>query len=92
MSRILIIAPAWVGDTVMAQPMFMRLHERHANLVLDVLAPAWTLPLLKHMPEINEGIPNPFLHGELNLIERYRLGKQLRARDYDQAIILPNSF
>ena len=37
--KILVVAPAWVGDTVMAQPMFRLLHERHANLALDVLAP-----------------------------------------------------
>ena len=89
--KILIIAPSWVGDTVMTQPLFKRLHERHPGLVLDVLAPAWTLPLLKHMPEVHESIANPFGHGELKLAERYRLGKALRERRYDQAIVLPNS-
>ena len=89
--KILVIAPSWVGDTVMAQPLFKRLHERHPGLVLDVLAPAWTLPLLKHMPEVRDGIANPFGHGELKLAGRYRLGKALRERRYDQAIILPNS-
>ena len=92
MTKILIVAPSWVGDMVMAQPLFKRLHERHANLVLDVLAPAWTLPLLQHMPEINQAIPNPFLHGELKLRARYRLGKQLKQRGYEEAIVLPNSF
>ena len=91
MPKILIIAPSWVGDTVMAQPLFKRLHERHTNLTLDVLAPAWTLPLLRHMPEVHDVIANPFNHGELKLGERYRLGKSLRKRGYDQAIILPNS-
>lgn len=89
--KILIIAPSWVGDTVMAQPLFKRLHERHPGLILDVLAPAWTLPLLQHMPEVHEGIANPFGHGALKLAERYRMGKALRQRHYDQAIILPNS-
>ena len=91
MPKILVIAPSWVGDTVMAQPLFKRLHHRHAGLTLDVLAPPWTLPLLKHMPEVHEAIANPFGHGELRLKERYRLGRALRQRDYDQAIILPNS-
>ena len=91
MPKILVIAPSWVGDTVMAQPLFKRLHQRHASLTLDVLAPPWTLPLLKHMPEVHEAIANPFGHGELRLKERYRLGRELRKRGYDQAIILPNS-
>ena len=91
MRKILIIAPSWVGDTVMAQPLFKRLHERYPGLVLDVLAPAWTLPLLKHMPEVHDVIPNPFGHGELKLSARYRLGKALCEHRYDQAITLPNS-
>jgi heptosyltransferase-2 len=91
MPKILVIAPSWVGDTVMAQPLFKRLHQRHADLTLDVLAPPWTLPLLKHMAEVHEAIANPFGHGELKLMERYRLGRALRKRGYDQAIILPNS-
>jgi len=91
MPKILVIAPSWVGDTVMAQPLFKRLHERHADLTLDVLAPPWTLPLLKHMAEVHEAIANPFGHGELRLMERYRLGRELRKRGYDQAVILPNS-
>lgn len=75
----------------MAQPLFKRLHEYHPGLVLDVLAPPWTAPLLQHMPEVHEVILNPFRHGELELPTRYRLGRRLRARGYRQAIILPNS-
>ena len=37
MLRALIVAPAWIGDTVMAQPLFMRLHERTPGLQLDAL-------------------------------------------------------
>ena len=90
--RILVVAPSWVGDMVMAQPLFKRLHQRHPGLELDVLAPDWTLPLLARMPEVREAIPNPFGHGEFKLGARYRLGRSLRARAYDQAIVLPNSW
>jgi ADP-heptose:LPS heptosyltransferase len=62
--RILVIAPAWVGDTVMAQPLFRLLHQRHANLALDVLAPPFTLPLLARMPEVRRGIVARFGHGD----------------------------
>jgi heptosyltransferase-2 len=90
--KILVVAPSWVGDMVMAQPLFKRLHQLHPGLELDVLAPDWTLPLLARMPEVREAIPNPFRHGELKLGARYRLGRSLRARGYDQAIVLPNSW
>jgi len=90
--KILVVGPAWVGDTVLAQPLFKRLHERHSDLQLDVLAPAWTVPLLARMPEVGTGILNPFGHGDLRLTQRWRLARDLRTRRYDQAIVLPNSF
>ena len=91
MQRVLVVAPAWVGDTVLAQPMLRLLHERHANLTLDVLAPPWTLPLLSRMPEVRRGIVARFAHGELKFGERRRLARELEAEHYDQAIVLPNS-
>ncbi|MDA8384299.1 MAG: lipopolysaccharide heptosyltransferase II [Betaproteobacteria bacterium] len=91
MRRILIVAPSWVGDTVMAQPLFARLHERHRQLALDVLAPERAAALLAHMPEVADVLPHTFAHGELRLGDRYRLARAIRARAYDQAIVLPNS-
>lgn len=90
--KILVVGPSWVGDTVLAQPLFRRLRQRDAELQLDVLAPSWTLPLLRRMPEVSEAIASPFGHGQLRLGERLRLGRQLSTRGYDQAVILPNSF
>ncbi|MBY0577489.1 MAG: lipopolysaccharide heptosyltransferase II [Burkholderiales bacterium] len=89
--RILIVSPAWVGDAVMAQPLFKRLRERHDNLVLDVLSPGWCAPLFSRMREVDSVLANPFAHGELKIGRRYRLGSELRERHYDQAIVLPNS-
>lgn len=90
--RLLIIGPAWVGDMVMAQSLFKFLHQLHANLTLDVLAPAWTLPLLKRMPEVSHGIALPFNHGEFKGWQRYQFATALRQSSYDQAIVLPHSF
>ena len=89
--RILVVAPSWVGDTVMAQPMMRLLHRRHAKLALDVLAPPFTLPLLARMHEVRRGIVARFGHGELKFSERRRLARELQAEHYDQAIVLPNS-
>jgi heptosyltransferase-2 len=91
MHKILIIGPSWVGDAMLMQPMLLRLKQRHPECQIDVLAPPWTAALLRAMPEVHEVIDNPFPHGALQLIARYRLGKQLRGAHYDQAIVLPNS-
>ena len=90
--RILIVAPSWIGDTILAQPLFMRLHRKHPHLALDVLAPAWSAPLLARMAEVGNVIDNSFGHGELNLGKRWRLGRTLRGAAYDEAIVLPNSW
>jgi heptosyltransferase-2 len=57
-----------------------------------VLAPSWTFPLVTRMPEVRRAIANPFQHGELRFLDRRRLGRELRAQRYDQAIVLPNTF
>jgi len=90
--KILVIAPSWVGDCVLMQPMLHRLLQRHPDARIDVLAPPWTEKLLRQMPEIHDVIINPFPHGTLQLSARRRLGKQLRAAGYTQAIVLPNSW
>src|SRR5512147_2608590 len=89
--KILVVAPSWVGDTMLIQPMLRRLRERYPDCELDILAPPWTEALLRVMPEVHDVIINPFPHGALQLGARRRLGKELREKRYDKAIVLPNS-
>jgi heptosyltransferase II len=77
---------------VLAQSLFRLLKQRHPYSQIDVLAPSWTEPLLARMPEVDESIPAAFAHGRLGLAERLRLGRGLRARGYDWAILLPRTF
>ena len=91
MPKFLIIAPSWIGDTILAQPLFMRLRARHPDCTIDVFAPRWVAPVLLRMPEVSEVIDNPFGHGELRLLDRWRVGRELKRRGYDSAIVLPNS-
>ncbi len=88
--RVLVVGPAWVGDMVMAQSLFMTLVARGAKV--DVVAPEWSLPLLARMPEVCRAVALPVNHGSLGLAERWRIGRALRAEHYDQAIVLPRSF
>jgi heptosyltransferase-2 len=90
--RILVVGPAWVGDMVMAQSLFMTLKQRNPTVMIDVLAPPWSLPLLSRMPQVNEAIPLLVTHGVLALATRFRVGRQLRHNDYTQAIVVPRSF
>lgn len=89
--KFLIVAPSWIGDTIMAQPLFARLCDRTPDLQLDALAPRWVAPVLQRMDEISEVIDSPFGHGQLSLKARWRLGRELAARRYDAVYVLPNS-
>jgi lipopolysaccharide heptosyltransferase II len=91
MHRILVVGPSWIGDTVLAQPLFKLLHERHDSLALDVLAPRWTLPLVERIPEVHRAIGNPVGHGELKLGAQWDTARELAREKYGQAIVLPNS-
>lgn len=90
-ARALIVAPSWIGDTVLAQPLFRRLREHRPGLELDALAPRWVAPVLARMSEIRQIIDSPFGHGELSIKARWRLAQDLGQRHYDQVYVLPNS-
>lgn len=89
--KILVLGPAWVGDMVLAQSLFKTLKTNRPDCIIDVAAPAWTLPLLERMPEVSGKIALPFKHGELAFWQRIAFGRSLKNAGYTQAIILTNS-
>src|SRR5579863_779474 len=90
--KVLIIAPAWVGDMVMSQTLFKLLKIRYGDgLVLHVFANDWARDILLRMPEVDNVINNPFAHGKLLLLQRIKLGLKFRHEKYDQVFVLPNS-
>ena len=76
---------------VMAHSLFIRLKQNHPDSEIDVVAPAWSVPLLKRMPQVHQAIELPVGHNKLGLLTRYKIGKSLRARHYDQSIVTPRS-
>ena len=90
--KILIVGPSWVGDMVMAQSLFICLQRAQPTTLIDVLAPGWSRPLLARMPQVRKAIELPIKHRELAIGKRYHLGVALRHEQYDQVILLPNSF
>jgi heptosyltransferase II len=90
-TRVLLVAPAWVGDAIISQPLLTLLKRRHPEAVVDVLAPSWVGPVFKRMPEVSEVIASPFAHGELAWGRRRAVAAALRGRHYEQCIVVPNS-
>ena len=75
----------------MAQSLFILLKQQYSNVVIDVLAPGWSRPIIARMPEIRRAIEMPVGHGSLMWSIRRKIGRELRAENYHQAIVLPNS-
>jgi heptosyltransferase-2 len=89
--RILVISPNWIGDAVMAQPLLQLLRAQHPGAPIDVLAPPAVSPVWRQMAEVDEVLETPFRHGALQLRERWRYARVLRARGYFAAYVLPNT-
>lgn len=89
--HILIIAPAWVGDMMMAQTLF-KLLKSQGDCQIDVVAPKATLALAERMPEISKCFLLDVGHGGIQWQARCQLAQKLRRQRYDQAIVLPNSW
>ncbi|SDV51635.1 lipopolysaccharide heptosyltransferase II [Chitinasiproducens palmae] len=92
MRRALIIAPNWIGDALMAQPLFTLLKRLHPRLTIDALAPPSVAPVLERMSEIATVHRAPFEHGRLDIARRWQVAADLREQDYDAAYVLPNSY
>jgi heptosyltransferase-2 len=88
MLRSLVIAPQWIGDAVMSEPLLRRLADRGERLTVAALP--WVAPVYRAMPQVADVIELPFAHGRLDWSGRRAIAKSLRGR-FDSAYVLPNS-
>jgi heptosyltransferase-2 len=89
---ILIVAPSWIGDAILSEPLLAILREPMREPTVDVLAPPWCAPVYERMRGVRNIIENPIGHRELRLRERRALARKLRGNGYTRALVLPNSF
>jgi len=90
MKKILYIAPQWLGDAIMAEPV-LRVLAQHHNV--DVYTPA-------HLADIYRDMPVHHIHA--HTIARgfslktcqsiWQQAQLLKSKQYDAAYIMPNSF
>ncbi len=89
--KILIVAPAWLGDMVMAHSLIQVLKAQHPNAYFALLAPKSTLAITELMPEINERFVLEDGHKEFSLKRRWQLARTMRKQHFDIAYVLPNT-
>jgi heptosyltransferase-2 len=92
MRRALVVAPNWIGDALMAQPLFALLKKMQPRLQIDAVAPGGVAAVLERMPEISTVFTTELRSGKLQAWHRWQLASDLRDNYYDAAYVLPNSF
>lgn len=95
--NILVIAPSWLGDALLSQPLLTLLKRDTPASRITVLASGWTAPLFSRMSEVDAVLDHPFAHGRFAFFSRYRLGRALSRRAtsaefFTRAYVLPNSW
>lgn len=88
MTRSLVIAPQWIGDAVMSEPLMARLAARGEQITVAALP--WVAPVYAAMPHVRDVIELPFAHGRLDWAARRRVARELKGR-FEAAYVLPNS-
>jgi heptosyltransferase-2 len=89
MTASLVIAPQWIGDAVMTEPLLRVLAKRGETL--SVAAMPWVATIYRAMPQVTEVIELPFPRGGLHWAARRNLAQQWRSR-FERAYVGPNSW
>ncbi len=88
--KVLVVAPAWVGDMVMAHAIVPGLRDRGDEV--HFLAPPSTAALAARMPGVAKVHTLCTRHGELGWQARRRAARPLAELHFGRAVVLPNSF
>jgi len=89
--KILIIAPAWIGDLIMSAAFVKALENKHVCSI-DILVNSNLVHIANLIPGIRKVISSETQHGKLSLSYRIKIGLNLRSENYDECYILTNSY
>ena len=90
LKKVLIISPNWIGDSIMAEPLFSYLKKIYDSHI-TILCPNFLLEIFDHMHSVDSILTHNFKSGKLELKKRIQYGKQLE-NNYTTCILLTNSF
>jgi heptosyltransferase-2 len=95
--KILIVAPNWIGDSVMSLSLIQAfyedktLHSFEKPCEIHVLATPVTAPVYQFSAAVSVVQVEPFVHGKLQWSLRRKVGTLLAEQGFDLAVLLPNS-
>jgi len=90
--KILVRAPNWVGDAVMAIPAMEAIRRAHTTAEICILARPAVADLILGQPFADRVLPYNFRGEDCGWAGRERLIAQLRKEKFDSAVLLQNAF
>lgn len=94
--RIVIRSSNWLGDAVMSVPAVRAIKRGRPDVHLTILCPAKLVDIWRLLPEVDEIIPlHPPARGVFRIFHQVthflRLATTLRSRQFEAAVVFPNS-
>ena len=90
--KILIRSTNWIGDAIMTTPAIRTLRQNFPAAHIAILVKPWVADIFSASPHIDEIILYEAKGEHRGVVGLWRLGRQLRARRFDMAILLQNAF
>jgi heptosyltransferase-2 len=87
--RLVVLAPNWLGDAVMALPAIADVRRRWPDATLAVAARSGLAPLFESVPGVEEVVPLEAAPPRLSVASDAR---RLKDGAFDAAVLLPNAF
>lgn len=91
MNHLVILAPNWLGDAVMALPAIADVRRAAPGAAITVAARSAIAPLFQLVPQVNDTIVLPRPPAMRDLAGWRSLGTKLSGRQFDAALLFPNS-
>ena len=91
-AKILIRSTNWVGDAIMTTPAVRTIRANFPQATISILAYPWVADVFAASPHVDEVILYHKKGRHQGLFGLWQLGRELRARRFDMAILLQNAF
>lgn len=89
--KLLVRSTNWIGDAIMTTPAVRAIRRNFPNAHISMLAKPWVAPVFAHSPNVDEIIIYDANGRHGGTLGPLRLAKDLRAHDFDAAILLQNA-
>jgi len=90
--RVLVKEVNWLGDVVMSLPALRAVRRAFPEAKLSILAKQELASFFDGVAWVDEVMGYRFSRGARGVVDRYRLVRDIRARRFDLAVLLPRSF